>query len=389
MSEKKTPEIRFRGFEGEWEQRDLASFAYKVTTKNTGFLIKETFTNSAEFGVIGQRDFFDHDISNVEKTDRYYIVNNEDLYNPRVSSTAPCGPINCNRLGRTGIISPLYTAFRVNGVNTLFLEWYFKSQYWHHYMRFNGNSGARSDRFSISDDMFFKMPIPVPSISEQEKIGDFFSMLNSMIKKQCRKLEKLQTFKQAMLEKMFPNEGSLIPEIRFRGFQGDWKNSILEYVAEIRKGEQRNKKDLLEYGKYYVLNGGITPSGYTNAYNTESETISISEGGNSCGFVNYNRERFWSGGHNYTLLNAQLDTAFLYQFLKSKEKSIMALRVGSGLPNIQKDSVSSIDVCYPAREEQKRIGSFFSMLDRFVDCQQRKLVKLQTLKQSLLQKMFV
>ena len=171
-----------------WEQRKLGEISDKVTEKNTGLQYMETFTNSAEFGVISQRDFFDHAISKIDSLDGYYIVRNEDfVYNPRISVTAPVGPINRNKLGRNGVMSPLYTVFRPREVDNTYLEHFFKSRYWHDYMYFNGDSGARSDRFSIKDDLFFLMPIPLPHIAEQEKIGDYLTTLDNLITLHQRK----------------------------------------------------------------------------------------------------------------------------------------------------------------------------------------------------------
>ena len=198
------PEIRFKGFTDAWEQRKLSEIAGKVTEKNTGLQYVETLTNSAEFGIISQRDFFDHDISKLDSLDGYYIVRNEDfVYNPRISTSAPVGPINRNKLGRTGVMSPLYTVFRPHDIDTTYLEHFFKCGYWYSFMNFNGDSGARSDRFSIKDDVFFQMPIPVPHIEEQRKIGLFLTQLDHLITLHQRELEKLQNIKKSMLEKMF------------------------------------------------------------------------------------------------------------------------------------------------------------------------------------------
>ena len=198
------PKIRFKGFSDAWEQRKLGNIAAKVTEKNTQNSIKETFTNSAEMGVVSQRDFFDHDIAKADKIDGYYIVQENDfIYNPRISVTAPCGPINRNKLGRKGVMSPLYTIFRTNGINPLFLEWYFKSSCWYAYMYFNGDSGARSDRFSIKNELFFDMPIPLPKDDEQWRIGLLLESLNNLITLHQRQLEKLKNIKSALLEKMF------------------------------------------------------------------------------------------------------------------------------------------------------------------------------------------
>ena len=187
-----------------WEQRKLSEITDKVTEKNVGLLYVETFTNSAEFGIISQRDFFDHDIAKLGSLDGYYIVKNEDfVYNPRISTSAPVGPINRNKLGRTGVMSPLYTVFRPHDIDTTYLEYFFKCGYWHSFMNFNGDSGARSDRFSIKDNVFFQMPIPIPDIDEQRKIGELLTCLDHLITLHQRELEKLQNIKKSMLEKMF------------------------------------------------------------------------------------------------------------------------------------------------------------------------------------------
>lgn len=152
------------------------------------FAVQETFTNSAEFGVISQRDFFDHGISNSENIGGYYVVRDEDfVYNPRISVTAPVGPINRNKLGRNGVMSPLYTVFRTHDIDTTYLEWFFKSSYWHPFMFFNGDSGARSDRFSIKDAVFFEMPIPTPIFEEQHQIGVYLDKLDALITLHQRK----------------------------------------------------------------------------------------------------------------------------------------------------------------------------------------------------------
>ena len=200
----KIPKFRFSGFTGDWEQRKLGKVADKVTEKNSGLQYLETLTNSAEFGIISQRDFFDHDISKTTSLGGYYIVRSEDfVYNPRISVTAPVGPINRNKLGRTGVMSPLYTVFRPHDVDTTYLEHFFKSSCWHSFMNFNGDSGARSDRFSIKDNVFFEMPIPTPDIEEQGQIGECLTHLDHLITLHQRKLEKLKIIKKSFLEKMF------------------------------------------------------------------------------------------------------------------------------------------------------------------------------------------
>ena len=188
-----------------WEQRKLGEFSKKIATKNADGSLSETFTNSAEQGVISQLDYFDHDITNDANISGYYVVQPDNfVYNPRISVTAPCGPINRNRLNRAGVMSPLYTVFSVDGsVDKTYLEHYFKTSRWHDFMFLEGNSGARSDRFSISDATFFEMPIWCPKIPEQRAIAKQLETMDSLITLHQRKLELLRNIKKSLLDRMF------------------------------------------------------------------------------------------------------------------------------------------------------------------------------------------
>lgn len=170
-------------FTNTWEQRKLGEISDKVTKKNQDVVVDEVFTNSAEYGIISQRDFFDKDIANTENIDGYYVVEpNDFVYNPRISTTAPFGPIKRNKLERSGAMSPLYYVFRPNNVDLSYLEWFFQTSCWYPFMRFNGNSGARSDRFAITDKIFNEMPISLPQdIEEQKRIGMFLTTLDTLI----------------------------------------------------------------------------------------------------------------------------------------------------------------------------------------------------------------
>ena len=179
-----------------------------------------------------------------------------------------------------------------------------------------------------------------------------------------------------------------VPSIRFKGFTNDWEQYKLSDIVTISKGTQINRANLYNYGKYYVLNGGMTPSGYTNTFNTKANTISVSEGGNSCGFVAYNTVDFWSGGHNYTLLHPKINVKFLYQYLKQQEAKIMALRVGSGLPNIQKNRLSVVLISVPNVHEQKIVSDFLFYIDNLITLHQQKHDKLLNIKKAMLKKMF-
>lgn len=201
------PEIRFNGFEGNWVIKTLGELFTKVTEKNIDNSLTETFTNSAQEGIISQRDYFNHDISNIENINVYYVVRPDDfVYNPRMSVTAPVGPINRNKLLRSGVMSPLYSVFRAKDERTdlTFLEYFFKTGKWYNFMWKNGDNGARGDRFSIRDEVFQLLPIIIPpSKKEQISIANYFSSLDKFICSTSNKLDKLKQIRKGLLEKMF------------------------------------------------------------------------------------------------------------------------------------------------------------------------------------------
>ncbi|HCC5684697.1 restriction endonuclease subunit S [Staphylococcus aureus] len=201
-------ELRFKDENGndypDWEKKKLGEFAGKVIQKNTDQKYTETLTNSAELGIISQRDFFDKEISNIDNIKNYYVVEENDfVYNPRISTYAPFGPVNRNKLGKKGVMSPLYTVFRIQSSDLNFIEFYFKSSKWYRFMALNGDSGARADRFSIKDKTFMEMPLYIPCMDEQIKIGQFFNNIDKCIKNYQSKISLLKKNKKSFLQKMF------------------------------------------------------------------------------------------------------------------------------------------------------------------------------------------
>ena len=216
-----------------------------------------------------------------------------------------------------------------------------------------------------------------PAIEEQKKITRLLSLIDKRIATQNKIIEDLKKLKSAISERLF------------NAIKGDVV--VLEDIGDVVKGKQINGEFLSESGKYYVMNGGIEPSGFYNDYNVEANTISISEGGNSCGYVQFNACPFWSGGHCYTIQNTtdNVKTEYLYQFLKSKESEIMKLRIGSGLPNIQKKDLAKFKITIPNISEQKVISAFLSSFERKADVEMNFVNLLLEEKQYLLRQMFI
>ena len=404
------PAIRFKGFSDAWEQRKLSEITDKVTEKNAGLQYVETFTNSAEFGIISQRDFFDHDIAKLGSLDGYYIVKNEDfVYNPRISTSAPVGPINRNKLGRTGVMSPLYTVFRPHDIDTTYLEYFFKCGYWHSFMNFNGDSGARSDRFSIRDNVFFQMPIPIPDIDEQRKIGELLTCLDNLITLHQRKFEKLTNVKKSMLEKMFPQNGSSYPEIRFKGFTDPWEQRKAIDIADYSKGNGYSKGDLTDVGTPIILYGRL----YTKYQFAISEVDTFAVPRNGAVYSQGNEVIVPASGETAediarasaveksgVLLGGDLNILKPFDFINplflalaisngEPQKELAKKAQGKSVVHIHNTDIQEVTIAYPSNTEQDRIVSVFRQLDNLITLHQRELEKLQNIKKSMLEKMFV
>ena len=216
-----------------------------------------------------------------------------------------------------------------------------------------------------------------PDKKEQLKISRLLDLLDKRIATQNKIIEDLKKLKSAISERLFKSvKGSTV---------------LLSDLCDIVKGKQINGENLSDSGNYYVMNGGTEPSGYYDNYNVEASTISISEGGNSCGYVQFNTSPFWSGGHCYSIQNIadKVDNMYLYHYLKSKEDAIMKLRIGSGLPNIQKKDLAMFKIIVPKIEWQIKISTFLSSLERKAEIEERIQNVMQKQKLYLLQQMFI
>ena len=414
MEKQKCPEIRFKGFNQAWIEKKLKSVSFKVIEKNLNSLYTETFTNSAQFGVVSQRDFFDKDISNSSSIKGYYVVKENDfIYNPRISNFAPVGPIKRNKLGRIGVVSPLYFVFRVHGLDYQFLETYFESSKWHHFMFLNGDTGARSDRLAIKDSILFEMLIYCPDEKTQKDIGKFFQHLDQSIALHEKKLNQTQNLKKAMLEKMFPTaESNKQPEIRLKGFSGEWEEFQLENLGEFKNGMNMDK-DSMGFGNPFVNIQHIFESTevtkhnleLVNATNKQKKDYNLLKGdvlfvrssvklegvGDTAVLVDDIEGATYSGFliRFRSNINLSLDYKKVMFSIPLVRKQILANATTSANTNINQESLKKILILLPKYEEQTQIGQFFKQLDETLVLQQQQLQTLKNLKQAFLEKMFV
>ena len=349
----------------------MGEFSKKKTTKNADGALSETFTNSAEQGVISQLDYFDHDITNDANISGYYVVQPDDfVYNPRISATAPCGPINRNRLNRAGVMSPLYTVFSADSsVDKTYLEHYFKTSRWHAFMFLEGNSGARSDRFSISDATFFEMPIWCPEISEQMAIAKQLETADSLITLHQRKCQ-------------------------YRGLYGylSWEQRKLGEVAHrvIRKNEgnqsdlpltisaQHGLVDQRDYFNNQVASRDM--SGYYLLENGEFAYNKSTSGDSPWGAIK-RLTKYEKGCLSTLYICFGLDLGdpdFLVTYYETNRWHGAVQMIAAegarnhGLLNIAPDDFFETVLTLPcSTEEQKQIGCFFTQLNSLITLHQR------------------
>ena len=229
---------------------------------------------------------------------------------------------------------------------------------------------------TLSQNEMGRIGITLPPNAEQDRISALFKLLNYRIETQKKIIEKYESLIRGLYHSVFNQPASTLQ---------------LKDVVSVVKGLQVNGEELLEYGKYYVMNGGTEPSGYLNVYNTPANTISISEGGNSCGYVQYNTEPFWSGGHCYSLIQKgqSVNYQYLYHFLKYKERNIMALRIGSGLPNIQKKDLERFEIRVLPTKQQNRVAEILEDMSAKCNLEKRILQGWQCQKSHLLRYIFI
>ncbi|MEC4741471.1 restriction endonuclease subunit S [Limosilactobacillus sp. c10Ua_36] len=398
------PEVRFKGFTDDWEQRKLGEISNKISDRNKTDEKLPVLTNSAEYGIINQNKFFDKQIAN--KTDNYYIVKNNDfVYNPRISKLAPYGPVRRNLLSISGLMSPLYYVFRPHSVDFSYLEFYFKSSKWYKFMYQNGDSGARSDRFAIKDSIFCTMPIKLPSPKEQTLVGELLRGIEKLLSLQQRKLEQLKQLKKAMLRQLLASK-ELSPSIRFKNFTEAWEQRKLGDIGNVITGNTPSTKDKSNWttdkNKGHIW---ITPTDINRKVLFDSERYLSDKGWLKARKIPKNSvliTSIASIGKNAingidAAFNQQINALILqnnnYYFVLSlmdkEKKRFEALAGQTATPIINKSTFSSFQLQIPSENEQNKIGNFFKKIDNLITLHQRETNILSNLKKFFLQNLFI
>lgn len=413
------PVLRFKKSDGqpfpEWDELILRKLAKHISLKNRNNKISRVLTNSAVDGVVDQRDFFEKDIANKNNLEGYYIVELGDyVYNPRISTYAPVGPISKNKVG-IGVMSPLYTVFRFFNDQTDFYEQYFNTFHWHKYIRLISNSGARHDRMSITNSEFMNMPLPYPHPEEQQKIATFLSTIDDLIIAQSKKIQALQSYKKGLMQQLFPAEGEAVPRVRFGEFleAGEWKMEKLgEKTLKVGSGTtpKGGDKTYLKDGRPFVRSQNIGWGYliYDNIAFIDEKThqthlsTQIKEGdillnitGASIGRSAIADRKVNGGNVNQHVCiirtKEELSPLFANQYLLSQngQKQIDSFQAGGNRQGLNFEQIRSFAIPLPPTiEEQQKIAKCLITFDDVILAENRKLDALNMQKKGLMQQIF-
>ena len=385
----KRPKLRFPGFDEPWKETTLSALFSKSTQKNADGHITNVICNSAKLGLIPQREYFDKDIANSDNTNGYYIIRQNDfVYNPRKSSDAPYGPISSYKYAEDGIVSPLYLCFRAKDeINPLYYEWYFRSSAWHRYIYMSGDSGARHDRVSIKDDTFFAMPINLPSEQEQSKIASFLQSLDDRIDAQEKLVASLKKYKRGVVKALISGSLTFTDADHKK-----WETVSLAEIFNISAGgdidRENSSSSYSANHPYPVFANALTNSGlygYANYFKIEGDSITVS-GRGEVGHAIARHCKYVPIVRLLSLVPKHDDDVDFFAYMINATSIYIE---STGVPQLTSPQLGAVKVLRPPVSEQKRISSFLLKLDAKIEKEERLILRMEKVKASMLQQLFI
>lgn len=392
----KYPQLRFKGFTNPWEKRRLGErFAERVDRSGDGEMLSVTIAN----GVVLANSLDRKDNSSSDKSN-YKVVKKDDIaYNSMRMWQAASGVSKYD-----GIVSPAYTVLvPANGESSTFFGYQFKQTEMKQIFQRN-SQGLTSDTWNLKYPLLSRIKTSAPERTEQIKIGEFLTKLDNLIAVNQRKLAKLKELKQGYLQKMFPQNGSKFPQLRFAGFADDWE--------QVRFGDlydKINEKNDLSFGSdqiisvanmYYKESSNVNSSDdYMKTYNIFRKGDIAFEGHKS---KHYSYGRFVENdigdgivSHVFDVFRPKTDyDLYFWKYLINNENVMghVLRRVttkATMMNNLVAKDFLKASIHVPTTEEQTKIGNFLATLDSQITIHQRKLDLLKEQKKGFLQKMFI
>ncbi len=392
------PKIRFKGFTKDWEQRKLGEECSRVQG-NDGRMDLPTLTISAANGWMNQEDRFSGNIAGKEQENYTLLHKGELSYNHGNSKLAKYGTVFSLQSYKEALVPRVYHSFKVEEGSPDFLEYYFATKLPDRELGKLISSGARMDGLlNIGYNEFMGIQMLFPSVEEQKQISNYFRNLDHLITLHQRKCEQTKNLKKYMLQKMFPQNGAKVPEIRFDGFTYDWEQRKFSDIASRESVSRESSYDLpsLEYEDV------IAEEGRLNKDISLKENIKkgiVFDGSQ----VLYGKLRPYlhnwlnpdfSGvavGDWWVLKPNNADKSFIYRLIQTQRFDDIANQsAGSKMPRADWNLVSNTEFAVPvSQEEQEKIGEYFSSIDHLITLHQRKCDELKKMKKYMLQNMFI
>lgn len=408
MKNDKKPKIRFKGFDDDWEQRKFGELYKKSSEKNDGSVGMDK-----NITVATMQYKEDVKVSTEEYLRTYYTFNLGDIaFEGHQSKEFRFGRFVENDIG-DGIVSHIFAVFRpIVDYDLKFWKYAINNESLMQRVLSRSTKASTMMHDLVTDD-FLKQTFLVPSVEEQKQIGEFLAGIDNLITLHQRKCDKLQKIKKSMLEKMFPQNESKKPEIRFKGFNVDWEQRKLgELVDRVVRKNTNNESTLpltisAQYGlvdQITYFNNRVASRDVSNYYlvlNGEFAYNKSTSDGYPFGAVK--RLDLYEKGVLSTLYivfapkkEQQIDSDYLTVFFDTDrwhkgvaERAAEGAR-NHGLLNISAEDFFDIDLFVPKDiVEQKQIGAFIRQLDNLITLHQRELEKMKYIKKSMLEKMFV
>lgn len=389
--EKKVPEIRFKGFSREWETKELGELAEIVrgasprpiedpkwfdTSSNVGWLrIRDVTEQDGRIHYLSQR------ISKLGQGKTRVLFEMHLLLSIAASVGKPV--INYVETG----VHDGFLIFKKPIFQLEYMYQWLKSfePRWQQY-------GQPGSQVNLNSDIVKGQVVNVPDEPEQVQIGNTFQKLDSLINQHQQKQDKLSNIKKAMLEKMFPKQGETVPEIRFKGFSGEWLSVLLSKIANKYDNLRIpvTAKDRISGNTPYYGANGI--QGYIDGYTHDGKYVLLAEdGANDLKNypIHYVNGKVWVNNHAHVLqANEQNSNLFLKYVLVSID--FEPFLVGGGRAKLNASVMMDIEVMITEDiEEQTIIGNYFQKLDTLINQHQQQITKLKNIKQACLSKMFV
>ena len=401
------PAIRFKGFSDAWEQRKLEDYLTVSVEKNTGNIYgrSDVLSVSGDYGIVNQIEFQGRSFAGASVSNYGVVQTGDVVYTKSPLNSNPYGIIKTNK-GKPGIVSTLYAVYhpKENAFSD-FIQVYFEQHArMNNYMHPLVNKGAKND-MKVSAENALKGPVCFPSRIEQESVSAFFSVLDNLITLHQRKFEKLTNVKKSMLEKMFPQNGSSYPEIRFKGFTDPWEQRKLGELGKITTGSTPSTS----IPDYYSDDGivWVTPTDICENITFESAR-KLSDLGQQVGRVvpkntilvtciasiGKNTMLGNTGSFNQQINGLTPNENESDPYFLLTESALWSAKMKSSAATgtmqiVNRTEFSELKTWLPSLIEQQAISDFFRQLDNLITLHQRELEKLQNIKKSMLEKMFV